>query len=68
MTGMGSDGAKGMVEVISKRKMYIIAQDEPSCVVYGMPKAAIKANAVDIIASLDNIALEVLNAYKILKR
>ena len=46
MTGMGDDGAKGMLEM-KEAGAYNIAQDEESCVVYGMPKKAIELNAVD---------------------
>lgn len=55
MTGMGDDGAKGMLE-LKQTGAYTIAQDEASCVVFGMPKEAIKLNAVDSILSLDDIA------------
>jgi two-component system chemotaxis response regulator CheB len=55
MTGMGDDGAHGMLEM-KNSGAYNIAQDEDSCVVFGMPKEAIKAGAVDKIAPLDQIA------------
>lgn len=55
MTGMGDDGAKGMLEM-KQAGAYNIAQDEASCVVFGMPKEAIKLNAVDSILPLDKIA------------
>jgi len=51
MTGMGDDGAKGMLEM-KEEGSYNIAQDEESCVVFGMPKEAIKLGAVDIILPL----------------
>jgi two-component system, chemotaxis family, protein-glutamate methylesterase/glutaminase len=56
MTGMGDDGAKGMAEM-KEAGAFTIAQDEKSCVVFGMPKEAIKLNAVDKILPLDQIAL-----------
>lgn len=59
MTGMGDDGAKGMREM-KDAGAYNIAQDEHSCVVYGMPQEAVKHGAVDRILSLDQIAGEVL--------
>jgi two-component system chemotaxis response regulator CheB len=46
MTGMGDDGAKGMLE-LHKTGALTVAQDEDSCVVYGMPKEAVKLGAVD---------------------
>jgi two-component system chemotaxis response regulator CheB len=55
MTGMGDDGARGMLEM-KEAGAYTIAQDEKSCVVFGMPKEAIKRNAVDKILPLDQIA------------
>jgi len=54
MTGMGDDGAKGLKEMHDcGAKTY--AQDEESCVVYGMPKEAVKLGAVDQLISLRNI-------------
>jgi two-component system chemotaxis response regulator CheB len=61
MTGMGDDGAKGMREM-KDAGAYTIAQDEESCVVFGMPKEAIKLGGVDRITPLDRIAGEVLRA------
>ncbi len=59
MTGMGDDGARGMLEM-KQSGAYTIAQDEQSCVVYGMPKEAVKLNAVDKILPLQSIAREIL--------
>ena len=59
MTGMGDDGAKGLLEM-KKAGAYTIAQDEASCVVFGMPKEAIKLGAVDKVADLDSISRMVL--------
>ena len=54
MTGMGSDGASGMLEM-HKSGAYTIAQDEASSVVYGMPNEAVKSGGVDKIISLGEI-------------
>lgn len=54
LTGMGSDGAYGMLGM-KKRGAVTIAQDESSCVVFGMPKEAIKLGAVDHIVPLNDI-------------
>jgi two-component system chemotaxis response regulator CheB len=54
MTGMGDDGAKGLLEM-KTAGAYTVAQDENSCVVFGMPKEAIKTGAVKDICSLDKI-------------
>jgi len=55
MTGMGADGAKGL-EKLKERRAHIIAQDEESCVVFGMPKATIKLGVVDEVVSLSKIS------------
>jgi len=62
MTGMGDDGSRGMLEM-KKAGAANIAQDEASCVVFGMPKEAIKRGAVDKILPLKKIAGAVLRAY-----
>lgn len=60
MTGMGDDGAKGMLE-LKESKAFTLAQDEKSCVVFGMPHEAIKLGAVDKVFPLENLAGEVMN-------
>lgn len=59
MTGMGDDGAQGMLEM-KEAGAYTIAQDEASCVVFGMPKEAIARGGVDLILPLDQIAAVVI--------
>jgi two-component system chemotaxis response regulator CheB len=54
MTGMGDDGAKGMLEM-KEAGAFNIAQDEESCVVFGMPRKAIELNAVDRVLPLSAI-------------
>jgi two-component system chemotaxis response regulator CheB len=61
MTGMGDDGAKGLFEM-KQAGAHTIAQNEESCVVFGMPQEAIKLGAVDKILPLDKIAGALLNA------
>lgn len=51
MTGMGNDGASGML-AMKNAGSTTIAQDEKSCVVFGMPKEAISAGAVDTVVPL----------------
>ena len=58
MTGMGSDGFLGL-QLMKKNGSTIIAQNDATSVVYGMPKAPIEAGIVDIIAPLDMIANEI---------
>jgi two-component system chemotaxis response regulator CheB len=57
LTGMGKDGAAGLLEM-KKAGAYTIAQSEKTCVVYGMPGAAVAAGAVDSILDLDKIAAD----------
>jgi two-component system chemotaxis response regulator CheB len=61
MTGMGDDGAKGMFEM-KEAGAFTIAQDEESCVVFGMPKKAIELEAVERVAHLKDIPMIVLKA------
>jgi two-component system, chemotaxis family, protein-glutamate methylesterase/glutaminase len=58
MTGMGDDGSRGMREM-HEAGAFTIAQDEASCVVFGMPNEAIKLGGVDQVAPLEEIAREV---------
>ena len=60
LTGMGKDGAAGMLEM-RKAGAYNFAQDEASCVVFGMPKAAIEIGATDEVVPLNNMANRVLS-------
>jgi len=62
MTGMGSDGADGLLKLKNNGKIKIIAQDEDSCVVYGMPGSAVKNNSVDVVVPLNNITKEIMKA------
>jgi two-component system chemotaxis response regulator CheB len=61
MTGMGDDGARGLKELHDSGAR-TLAQDEESCVVYGMPKEAVKLGAVDRVLPLDEIYTEILRA------
>jgi two-component system, chemotaxis family, protein-glutamate methylesterase/glutaminase len=58
MTGMGDDGARGLLEM-KEAGARTIAQDEKSCVVFGMPREAIKLGGVDQILPLEQIAAEI---------
>jgi two-component system, chemotaxis family, protein-glutamate methylesterase/glutaminase len=55
LTGMGADGAAGLLEM-KEAGARTIAQDEKSCVVFGMPKEAIKLGAAEKVVSLGDIA------------
>ncbi|HSF10823.1 MAG TPA: chemotaxis protein CheB, partial [Nitrospirales bacterium] len=65
LTGMGKDGAAGMLEM-HRAGAYNFAQDEASCVVFGMPKEAIKAGGVDKILPLHDIPAAMLAHLKML--
>jgi len=60
MTGMGKDGSEGVKNINKNKKGYIIAQDEKTCTVYGMPKAAVQTGVVDEIVPLDEIAKKIM--------
>jgi two-component system, chemotaxis family, protein-glutamate methylesterase/glutaminase len=55
LTGMGNDGTLGL-RLLRRHGCFVIAQDEASCVVYGMPKAAVDAGLVDTVLPLEAIA------------
>jgi len=59
LTGMGKDGAQAMREM-KDAGAYNVAQDEATCVVFGMPREAIAAGAVDAVLPIDGIAADVL--------
>ena len=61
LTGMGNDGARGLA-ALKKTGGRIFAQDEESCVVYGMPKAVVDAGLADKILSMEEMAGEIINA------
>jgi two-component system chemotaxis response regulator CheB len=60
MTGMGDDGARGMLEM-KEAGAATIAQDEATSVIFGMPNEAIKRGAVDQVVPLQSIAQSILN-------
>ncbi len=59
MTGMGSDGTKGLVQMKNNGST-IIAQNEETCTVYGMPKEPVESGTADIVVPLENIAREII--------
>jgi two-component system chemotaxis response regulator CheB len=59
LTGMGKDGAIGMLEM-RQAGAYNFAQDEATCVVYGMPREAVAVGAVDEIVPIQDMAQKVL--------
>lgn len=63
MTGMGADGTLGL-KLMKRNGALVIAQDEASCVVYGMPKEAVAAGVVDRIVPLGDISSEILKSVR----
>lgn len=63
MTGMGSDGTRGL-KILKQKGALIIGQNEESCVVYGMPKAPAELGLTDVVVSLDKIAGEIVKSVK----
>jgi len=61
MTGMGDDGARGLLEM-KAAGAYTVAQDEATSVVFGMPKEAIALGAADKVLPLDLLAMEIIRA------
>ncbi|MEJ0039915.1 MAG: chemotaxis response regulator protein-glutamate methylesterase [Gammaproteobacteria bacterium] len=61
MTGMGDDGARGLKEM-RDAGAHTIAQDEASCVVFGMPKEAIRLDAAERVMALDDVPRAILQA------
>jgi len=60
MTGMGKDGAQGLMEM-KNAGAATIAQDEASCIVFGMPREAIELGCVDHVTHLNRIAEKIIN-------
>jgi two-component system chemotaxis response regulator CheB len=63
LTGMGSDGTDGL-RMLKRSGCFSIAQDEASCVVFGMPKEAIQAGVVDTVAPLNMISAAIVNSVR----
>lgn len=59
LTGMGADGTKGIQQLETKKRIYVIAQDEATSVVYGMPRAVAQAGLTDRIVPLQAVANEI---------
>lgn len=67
LTGMGADGAKGLLDM-KNSGAYTFAQDEQSCVVFGMPKAAIQLNAAEEVLPLHSVTKAVFRQLEGLNR
>jgi two-component system chemotaxis response regulator CheB len=63
LTGMGSDGTLGL-KLLKRHGCFVIAQEESTCVVYGMPKAAVEAGVVDAVLPIDAIAARIVSVVR----
>lgn len=61
MTGMGSDGAEGLIEMKKNGNVKAIAESQETSIVFGMPKSAIATNLVDEVVNVENIAESIMN-------
>lgn len=60
LTGMGADGTKGIAYLKDKKKIHVIAQNEDSCAVYGMPKNVVNSGLANQVVPLDQVAQEIM--------
>lgn len=60
MTGMGYDGSKGLISLKKTGNVMAIAESAETCIVYGMPKAAVETQLVDEVADVDDIAQTIM--------
>ena len=66
LTGMGADGTKGIVNLSKHKKIYVIAQDEASSTVYGMPRAIYEKGMCDVVCDINEIAKEIIKKVGVL--
>lgn len=60
MTGMGADGTVGIKNLSDKKKVHVIAQDQDTSTVYGMPKSIVATGLVNQVVALEQIAQEII--------
>ena len=60
MTGMGADGTVGIKNLEAKKSIHVIAQNQETCAVYGMPKSVVNAGISDQVVALEQIAQEII--------
>lgn len=65
LTGMGGDGTEGIRELSTSKKIRVIAQDEATCVVYGMPKSVTEAGLVNEIVPLEQISEAIIKNVRV---
>ncbi len=62
MTGMGADGTEGIKNLSKSNKIHVIAQEESTCAVYGMPKSIVNSGLANQVVGLEDIAQEIIMA------
>jgi len=67
LTGMGSDGAQG-VQAVKAGRGWVLAQDEASCVIYGMPAEAVRTGAVDQVVGIEEMYAAIEKYVEIISR
>lgn len=60
LTGMGSDGAKGIGSLKKKKRIKVLTQSEQTCVVYGMPKATYESGLSDVVCDISDMAKQIV--------
>lgn len=60
LTGMGADGCAGINKLKKFKKIYTIAQNQETCIIYGMPKAIVESGITDIVLPLEKISDEII--------
>lgn len=60
LTGMGSDGTKGIGNLKTTKKIHVIAQEESTCAVYGMPKSIVNAGLSNQVVGIEQVAQEII--------
>jgi len=63
LTGMGADGAKGLLS-LREAGAHTIAQDKETCVVYGMPRAAVEMGAAESVLPVDGIPMGIMEGFR----
>lgn len=60
LTGMGADGTKGIENLKEKKRVHVIAQEQSTCAVYGMPRSVVTAGLADQVVPLEQVAQEII--------
>ena len=60
MTGMGADGTEGIRNLSKKKKIHVIAQNEQTCTVYGMPRSVVQTGLADDVVALEELANQII--------